>query len=119
VSRPNTADEVTPNGANDDKADVQAIFLRTGPRTLLAGDKLELSAYVSVSIGETDPTLGTKHDFTNIGLQVGGQYYFTPAISLGVDAAVNGSRTGPSGGTASGGSDDLVRIFGRWSFGRR
>ena len=106
------------SGANDGKTDIQAIFLRTGPRALLAGDKLELSAYVSVAIGETDPSLGTKQDYTNVGLQLGGQYYFTPAISLGVEAEVNGARSGPSGSSISGGNDDLVRIFGRWSFGR-
>ena len=104
----------------DNTTDITAIFLRTGPRALLAGDKLELSAYVSVSIGESEPPGSQpKQDFTNVGLQVGGQYYFTPAISLGVEAEVNGSRSGPSGSSTSGGNDDLVRIFGRWSFGRR
>jgi len=105
---------------NDGKTEVSSIFLRTGPRALLAGDKLELSAYVSYAIGESDSKGqpgGTKEDFSNVGLQIGGQYYFTTAISLGVEAQVNGYRSGPSGGTVSGGNDDLLRIFGRWSFG--
>ena len=104
---------------NDGKTEVSSVFLRTGPRALLAGDKLELSAYVSVAIGESDSSgipNGSKDDFTNVGLQLGGQYYFTPAISLGAEAQVNGSRSGGSGQTLSGGNDDLLRIFGRWSF---
>jgi hypothetical protein len=107
------------DGSTSGKTDVTSIFLRTGPRALLAGDKLELSAYVSLAVGETDSDRDGKDDFTNVGLQIGGQYYFTPAISLGVEAQVNGARSGPSGNTASLGNDDMVRIFGRWSFGRR
>jgi hypothetical protein len=107
------------DGSTSGKTDVTSIFLRTGPRALLAGDKLELSAYVSLAVGEFDPDTSAKQDFTNVGFQIGGQYYFTPAISLGVEAQVNGSRSGPSGGSSSLGNDDLVRIFGRWSFGRR
>ena len=72
-----------------------------------------------MAIGETDLSLGTKQDLTNAGLQVGAQHYFTPAISLGVEAQVNGSRSGPSGRTVGLGGDDQVRIFGRWSFGHR
>jgi len=110
-----------PFGANDGKTEVQSVFLRTGPRALLAGDKLELSAYISVAVGESDDSGtpgGSKDDFTNVGLQLGGQYYFTPAVSLGAEAQVNGARSGPSGNTVSLGNDDLLRIFVRWSFGR-
>ena len=59
------------DGGTSGKADVTGVFLRTGPRALLAGDKLELSAYVSVAIGETDPNGGTSEDFTNVALQIG------------------------------------------------
>lgn len=95
------------------KNDVTSLFLRAGPRALLAGDKLELSAYMILAAGEEEVSgSGVKSDFTNVGLQLGGQYYFTPAWSVGADAQLNrfDAASGSSGG-------DFLSIFVRWSFG--
>jgi len=94
-------------------SDVTSLFLRAGPRALLAGDKLELSAYLVLAAGEEELSGGSaKNDFTNVGVQVGGQYYFSPAWSVGADAQLNrfDAGTGSSGG-------DFLSIFVRWSFG--
>jgi hypothetical protein len=98
------------------KDDVTAIFLRSGPRVLF-GDKLELSMYVIGAWGEDKYNGGTttKVDFTEVGLQVGTQYYFTPAWSVGADANFNRSVIGKS--ITSIGEDSLS-LFVRWSFGK-
>jgi hypothetical protein len=57
----------------------------------------------------------TKVDFTEVGLQVGTQYYFTPAWSVGADANFNRSVIGKS--ITSIGEDSLS-LFLRWSFGK-
>jgi len=95
------------------KNDITSLFLRAGPRALLAGEKLELSAYMVLATGEEEVSgSGAKRDFTNVGLQVGGQYYFSPAWSVGADAQINrfDAASGSSGG-------DFLNVFVRWSFG--
>jgi hypothetical protein len=72
-------------GAPDDIEATQ-IYVLAGPRAMMT-EKLELSAYVSLAAGEVKSDQPTE-DFTNIGYQVGGEYYFTPMFSLGVDASV-------------------------------
>jgi len=83
------------------KDDINGIYLRGGPRAML-GDKFEISGYLVSTWGQ-DKTQNGKPDFTSVGLQVGGAYYFTPAVSLGADADLTDS-------------EDIVNIYFRWSF---
>ncbi|NND37627.1 MAG: hypothetical protein HKN81_10905, partial [Gammaproteobacteria bacterium] len=53
-----------------------------------------------------------KTDWTGVGATVGGQFYFTPAISLGAEVDVNGAATPATEVTSA----DQLKIFLRWSF---
>lgn len=85
--------------------DVTGVFLRAGPRAMI-GEKFELSAYVVSTWGELKERGGTTTvttDFNDVGLQVGGAYYFTPAWSVGMDLDTSSVF-------------DIVDIYVRWSF---
>lgn len=88
-----------PAGEND----ITSVFLRAGPRALL-GEKFELSGYLIVEWGE-DETGSVDTDFTEVGAQVGGAFYFSPSFSIGADARLNEDKL-----------DDLVNIYLRLSF---
>jgi len=107
------ADLVLDLGYNDAEADfgsgfeddITGVFLRAGPRAML-GEKFEISAYVVSTWGElkergSSQTVTT--DFNDVGLQVGGAFYFTPAWSVGMDLDTSSSF-------------DVVDIYVRWSF---
>ncbi|MFW2404301.1 MAG: hypothetical protein ACN4GT_05995, partial [Gammaproteobacteria bacterium] len=79
------------DGGGGSTIDTTDVFLRAGPRALLAGDKLELSAYLILAFGEDEFTSSVTEDFTDIRYQVGGQYYFNEAWSVGADANIAGS----------------------------
>ena len=83
------------------KDDINGIYLRAGPRAMI-GEKFEISGYLVGTVGQ-DKTQTGQPDFTSVGLQVGGAYYFTPAVSLGADGELEGS-------------EDIVNIYVRWSF---
>ena len=100
------------SGSTTFKDDVTAFYLRTGPRALLAGDTLELYGYLALAFGDNkleDPS----QDWTGVGYVVGGQYYFSPAWSLGAEAEINGGAT-PASAIVS---EDQLKVFVRWSFG--
>ena len=72
----------------------------------MLGEKFEISAYVVSTWGElkergSSQTVTT--DFNDVGLQVGGAFYFTPAWSVGMDLDTSSSF-------------DVVDIYVRWSF---
>lgn len=100
-------------GSSSSDVDVTALYLRTGPRALIANEKLELYGYLALAAGE-DKGGGSTTDWTGIGYTVGGQFYFTPAISLGAEVDVGGAATPASQVTSA----DQLKIFLRWSFGQ-
>ncbi len=69
----------------------QGLTLEIGPRAMIT-DKLELNAAATLFTGESEVTKGCnnncKTDVTDWGYRVGGEYYFTPLFSLGLDLAV-------------------------------
>jgi hypothetical protein len=86
-----------------------AVFLEIGPRAMVS-EKLEINGAVSLLSGETKLSADgfgdvIKEDFTRVQYRVGGEYYFTPAISLGLDASF----------ANSGGSNANLHV--RYSFG--
>ena len=83
------------------KDDINGIYLRAGPRVMLS-EKFEISGYLVSTWGQ-DKTQTGQPDFTSLGLQVGGGYYFTPAVSLGADGVFTDR-------------DDIFNIYLRWSF---
>lgn len=96
------------------KDDVTALYLRTGPRALLAGDKLEIYGYLVLAAGDNKLT-NPSTDWTGVGATVGGQFYFTPAFSLGAEADINGAASPATVVTSA----DQLKIFLRYSFGQR
>ena len=91
------------------KVEETAIFLEIGPRAMVS-EKLEINGAVSLFSGEEklvveDAGFSLKEDFTRVQYRVGGEYYFTPAISLGLDASF----------ANSGGSNANLHV--RYSFG--
>jgi len=103
----------TVSGSTTFKDDVTALFLRAGPRALLAGDKLELYGYLQLAFGDDKFSSSTSQDWTGVGYVVGGQFYFSPAWSLGAEAEINGGAT-PASQIVSA---DQLKVFLRWSFG--
>lgn len=93
------------------KDDINAVFLRAGPRMLFA-DRFELFGYLTGQWGE-DKTESPSQDFTQVGAQIGGQFYFTPAWSLGAEASFNRAVVGRS---VSSSGEDVLSLFVRWSF---
>ncbi len=81
--------------------DVDVLTLRTGTRTNV-GDNLELRAFVTLQSLDGD---ASDDEGVEIGYQVGAQYNFSDAWSVGADAQFNGAF------------DDLANIYVRWSFG--
>ena len=78
----------------------------------MVSENLEINAAVSLLDGEakasiTDGLLSEtiKEDFTRVQYRVGGEYYFTPAISLGLDASLANN------------GDNNANIHVRYSFG--
>jgi hypothetical protein len=95
-----------------DDADVEPDFidLTFGVRSMLT-DSFELNAAIVAAKGSLDT--GGDDDFTDTGIRVGGQYFFTDAFSANV-SATNGFG-GSDGNIAI--LDDSVQIGVRWSFG--
>jgi hypothetical protein len=93
-----------------DDADVEpdAVDLTFGVRSMIA-DNFELNAAAIFEQGDTDTNAG---DFQNIAIRVGGQYFFTDAISVNVTAT-----SGTSISTGNLDNSDSIQIGGRWSFG--
>jgi len=98
--------ELDADGFND--LELSGLWLEVGPRAMV-GEKLELNAAVTLFTGEVEETSGCtncdKDDLNEFGFRVGGEYYFTPAFSVGLDSEMNGFF------------GDAVNIHGRWSFG--
>lgn len=94
------------------KDDVTALYLRTGPRALIANEKLELFGYLTLAAGENKLFNSSGTDWTGVGYTVGGQFYFTPAVSLGAEVEVNGAASPATEVTSA----DQLKIFLRWSF---
>ncbi len=96
------------------KDDITAVYLRTGPRALIANEKLELFGYVTLATGENKfPSGSATTDWTGVGYTVGGQFYFTPAVSLGAEVEIDGAASPATELTSA----DQLKIFLRWSFG--
>jgi hypothetical protein len=92
------------DSGNAPKPEQTGAYLQVGPRGMI-GEKVELSAYGVIATGENKKADGSKDDFRRVGYAVGGQYYFTPAISLGADITVTGSQS------------NAANLFVRFSFG--
>jgi hypothetical protein len=82
--------------------DITKWFLRAGPRVMLS-EEFEISALVMASTGRTKQA-GVKDDFSEVGFQFGGAFYFGQAWSVGADYESNGQ------------TDDILNIYGRMSF---
>jgi hypothetical protein len=93
---------------DDTDVEPDEVDLTFGVRSMIA-DNFELNAAAIFSQGDTDTDDG---DFQDIGIRIGGQYFFTDAISVNVTAT---SGTGISTGNVDNG--DSIQIGGRWSFG--
>ena len=62
----------TISGSTTIKDDVNALYLRTGPRALIANEKLELFGYVTLATGENKFFDSSGTDWTGVGYTVGG-----------------------------------------------
>jgi hypothetical protein len=85
------------------KTEPDSIDLRTGVRSNVGN--LELRSFVTLSYGSEDLP-GGNDDFTSVSYQVGGQYNFSDAWSVGADVSLNDSII----------SGDLLDLYVRWSF---
>lgn len=93
--RRNFANEVV-----EDRSD--GFFARVGVRSMIS-DKFELNGYVVAEDRDTRFANGVTTSIYDQGVQAGGQYYFTPDFSLGLDAITGIDR-------------DKLDIFIRWNF---
>jgi hypothetical protein len=96
------------NGSGDCSSclDTDGYGAKIGVRSMIT-DKLEMSAYGLY--GDYDVG-GTTNDNTAISgnvtwAEIGGQYYWTEALSVGLDALIDAPATGTA-----------LRFSGRWSF---
>jgi hypothetical protein len=98
----------TRNNADTGSVEPDAVDLTFGVRSMIA-DNFELNAAAILAQGSTD--FGGSDDYQEVGLRIGGQYFFTDAISVNVAAT---SGYSPNNGNIDG---DSIQIGGRWSFG--
>lgn len=98
------------DGAEGDSSGIQ---LTAGLRYQPA-PKVELGAAVTYTNGEVDGgTYFVDYDYNDTSLALSGQYFFTPAFSLGANVTLNGGIGVGYGGS----STDVFRLFLRYSFG--
>jgi len=92
--------EVTINSGQ--KLDSDQIFVRAGPRAMIT-DAFEIHTYVSLGWGSADNVSppGTDSDKSDVAVELGGAYYFTPNWSLGLDVSLE--------------SDNVADLYVRWS----
>jgi hypothetical protein len=95
----------TPGSDDPEPSSVDLLF---GVRSMIA-DNFELNAAAIVSYGDLDDG-SDDDDLQDVGIQIGGQYFFTDRISANV-TATQGLTT--STGSLDG---DSIQIGGRWSF---
>jgi len=91
------------------EADFDGYVLRVGLRSYIT-DNLELHAFAnsrSIDVDSFSPGGGSS-DFNDIGVNAGGQYFFTENVSVGVDVIINGI-TGLF-------DDDIANFTARYSF---
>jgi hypothetical protein len=93
---------------DDTDVEPDAVDLTFGVRSMIA-DNFELNAAAIIAQGDGDD--GSSDDYQDVGIRIGGQYFFTDAISVNVTAT---SGYGISNGNENG---DSIQIGGRWSFG--
>jgi hypothetical protein len=93
---------------NGSSVEPDAVDLTFGVRSMIA-DNFELNAAAIFANGDTD--IDGLGDYQDVGIRIGGQYFFTDAISVNVTAT---SGYSPNIGNING---DSIQIGGRWSFG--
>ena len=86
------------------ETDFDGYQLRVGVRSYVT-DNLELHAFANSRSIDVD---GQAGDLTDVGVNAGGQYFFTENLSVGVDVILNGI-TGVF-------SDDVANFTARYSF---
>ena len=82
---------------DDFSNDPSWIDLTLGVRSMIT-DNFELNAAIVTALGDDD--IGSDDDFTEVGLNVGGQYFFNDNISLNASISQN----------------EVARFGVRWSF---
>jgi hypothetical protein len=95
IERRNLANEVV-----EDRAD--GFYARAGVRSMLS-DAFELNGYIIGEDRDTRFANGVTSSLREFGLQVGGQYYFTPDFSVGTNTKMNIDAT-------------KLDIYIRWNF---
>jgi len=83
--------------SDDFSNDPSWVDLTLGVRSMIT-DRFELNAAIVTAVGDDD--IGGADGFTEVGINIGGQYFFNDAISINVV-----------------GSDEVVKFGVRWSFG--
>lgn len=71
--------------------DCDGFGVRTGLRSMQFDDRLELNAFATWTDGSCDGIGGGPDtDFTDVGGEFGGQYFWTPAFSTGISYTIDG-----------------------------
>ena len=93
--------------------DATAYDLTVGVRSMLS-DRFELNGFLTYQAGDTDAASGTKDKFQIFAPSVGGQYFFTDALSVNLAYTWGDVQSSVTGGTFI--AADTARFGVRWSF---